>query len=100
MPEKTIDYSNFQLDWWDSAGIGAESVKLQMDILIDSTFGVGGISSIQKNALAAAALRQYDSQQAMKAAGAASIRAASYADLPNSALFKDALASRIAYKLG
>jgi hypothetical protein len=63
--------------------------------LIDSTFGPGGLSAIQRTAMEQATFRQYEAQQAIKAAGAAAARAATYADLPDSAQFRDAVASRI-----
>ena len=98
MAENLIDYQNFQTDWWDAVGVTAEAVKTEVTRLIDSTFGPGGLSAIQRTALEQATFRQYEAQQAMKAAGAAAVRAASYADLPDSTLFKDAVASRSAYE--
>ena len=98
MSENLIDYSNFQPDWWDAVDVSGEAIKTEISRLIDSTFGPGGLSAIQKQALEAAGAKQYDAQKAMKAAGEAAIRAISYADQPNSVLFKDALASRIAYE--
>jgi hypothetical protein len=98
MSNNLIDYSNFQPDWWDLAGATGEAVKAEINRLIESAFGVGGLSAIQKTAIEQAAFKQFEAQQAMKAAGAAALRAATYADIPGSALFQDALASRIAYE--
>lgn len=98
MSENQINYSDFEPDWWDALGVAAEAVAAEVDQLIDSTFGVGGIAAAEKAALSAAAARMYDSQQAMKLAAEAGVRALSYADQPDSALFRDALASRIAYE--
>ena len=98
MSENQINYSDFEPDWWDAAGIAAEAVASEIDQLIDSTFGVGGLSAAEKAAVGAAAGRMYDSQQAMKAAAEAGVRALSYADQPDSPLFRDALASRLSYE--
>jgi Ca2+-binding RTX toxin-like protein len=98
MSENQINYSDFEPDWWDAAGIAAEAVASEIDQLIDSTFGVGGLSAAEKAAVSAAAARMYDSQQAMKAAAEAGVRALSYADQPDSPLFRDALASRLSYE--
>ena len=98
MSENLIDYSNFQPDWWDAAGVTGEAVKTEITRLIDNTFGIGGLSAIQKTAIELSTFKQYEAQQAIKAAGAAAVRAVSYADMPGSALFRDALASRIAYE--
>ena len=96
MSDTLINYDNFQPDEWDAAGATAEIVKAEITRLIDSTFGVGGISAIQREAILDATYKHAEAQKAMQAAGEASLRAASYADIPNSPLFKEAVSSRIA----
>jgi len=98
MAEDYLNYSNFQSDEWDYAGATAEAIKTEIARLIDNTFGNGGLSAIQKTAMEKAAFLHYEAQNAMKAAAAAAVRAASYADIPESVLFKDAEATRIAYQ--
>ena len=98
MADNEIDYSTFQPDWWDAAGATTEAIKTEIAILVDSTFGTGGLPAIQKAAIEQATFAQYEAQQAIKAAAAAAAKAASYADIPDSVLYKDAVASRIAYE--
>ena len=76
MSTATIDYTDFQPDWWDGVGATAEAVKAGIESVINGAFGVGGVSEIQKQALIDAGYQQYQMQQAMKAAGAAAQQAA------------------------
>ncbi|MDP3835691.1 MAG: hypothetical protein Q8Q82_17165, partial [Hydrogenophaga sp.] len=98
MSEETYNYESFQLDWWDMAGAEAEAVGSAIDELIAETFGPGGLSAAKSNALSAAARAQFTGQQALKLAGVAAQEAYSYADLPDSPQFRNALANRIAYE--
>ena len=50
MSENLIDYSNYESDWWDGVGVSVEGVNTEIGLLIDATFGVGGISNIQRQA--------------------------------------------------
>ncbi len=98
MSSNVINYDTFKPDWWDAAGAGAEAIKAEIARLINETFGPAGLSAIQRTAIEQSAFRHYEAQQAIKAAGAAAVTAAGYADVPNSTLYKDAMASRAAYE--
>src|SRR6187402_1127747 len=97
MPNGTISYAVFCLKKKNKIGATAEAVKAQIALLIEQAFP-DGVSGIQKQAAKEATEMMYKSQQAMKDAAAAAQRAAQYADLPDSPLYKDAISSKTAYE--
>jgi hypothetical protein len=94
----TISYQNFQPDWWAGIGAAAESVKIAIEDAINTAFGDGGIPAIQRQAIIDVARTNFDYQPAMKGAAAAAQDAARYADLPNSPLYQNAIATQRAYE--
>lgn len=87
------NYQSFELDWWDDVGVTADAVKAAIANIIDQQFGPGGIPAIERQALIDAAFEQYRSQQSIKLAAAAAKEAAQYADVPDSPLYKNAMAT-------
>lgn len=75
MSVTNINYSNFQPDWWDAAGVTTEAVKAEIASAIKSTFGTG-LTAIQQQSMIDSASKYYDWQQATKAAANAAQQAA------------------------
>ena len=89
----TFDYSNFKPDGWDALGATGELVKAELEIKVKDAFGATGVSAIQQKAIADAAYHQYQAQEALRAAAKAAQDAAKYADLPDSPLYQNAVAT-------
>ena len=94
MATTNISYQDFKPDWWDAVGISAEAVKAQIGSITESAFGPVGISAIQMQSMVDSIFANYQGQQALKAAANAAQEATRYADLPNSPLYLNAIATQ------